>query len=128
MADENVGPDIVNYYIQVATQEYMVKNELTAACRDYPHAKIMGIVPKTFVGDLLGFTTDKIEEMRQAGYRDAVMPLVDMCEGYPRRFENVASSGSGPIIIAAACGTVGGALLMLGSSSAISYCRRRRNW
>ena len=26
LAGQNVGPDIVNYYIQVATQEYMVKN------------------------------------------------------------------------------------------------------
>ena len=46
----------------------MVRNELTAACRDYPHASIMGIVPSSFVGDLLGFTAAKIEQMRKKGY------------------------------------------------------------
>ena len=130
MADNNVGPDIVNYYIQVATQEYMVKNELTAACRDYPHATIMGVVPQTFVGDLLGFTAADIEKMRQKGYEDAGMPLVDMCKGY-----RAAPGDQGPgdhgtregdIIIAAAIGAVGGGALMLASTSAISYCRRRR--
>ena len=125
MAEKNVGPDIVNYYIQVATQEYMVKNELTAACRDYPHATIMGVVPEAFVGDLLGFTTADIEKMRRMGYEDAGRPLVDMCEGYTRGSD--AGGGTREVIIAAACGAVGGAVLMLASTSVISYCRRRRN-
>lgn len=130
MKDDNVGPDIVNYYIQVATQEYMVKNELTAACRDYPHATIMGVVPNKFVGDLLGFTTGDIEKMRQMGYRDAGRPLIDMCKGYTRGPAPDAR-GTAPddvkIITAAVCGAVGGAVLMLASTSAISHCRRRRS-
>merc|ERR1712146_38092 len=100
MADKNVGPDIVNYYIQVATQEYMVKNELTAACRDYPHATIMGVVPEGFVGDLLGFTTADIEKMRRMGYEDARRPLVDMCEGYARGSDAGGDTNKGDIIIA----------------------------
>jgi predicted acylesterase/phospholipase RssA len=127
MADNNVGPDIVNYYIQVATQEYMVKNELTAACRDYPHATIMGVVPEAFVGDLLGFTTADIEKMRQMGYKDAERPLVDMCKGYSRGSDAGGGTSDVDIIIAAVCGAVGGAALMLASAGAISYCRRRRN-
>ena len=138
MADGNVGPDIVNYYIQVATQEYMVKNELTAACRDYPHATIMGVLPKKFVGDLLGFATADIEKMRQQGYEDAGRPLVDMCDGYPRHPSTPGSAPDSPadqeetrrrdVIIAACCGTLAGGLLMLGTTSTMSYCRRwRRN-
>jgi hypothetical protein len=85
----------------------------------------MGVVPEAFVGDLLGFTTADIEKMRRMGYEDAGRPLVDMCEGYTRGSD--AGGGTREVIIAAACGAVGGAVLMLASTSVISYCRRRRN-
>lgn len=128
MANKNVGPDIVNYYIQVATQEYMVKNELTLACRDYPHATIMGVVPQSFVGDLLGFTSTDIEKMRRMGYADGGRPLVDMCKGFTRGpATNDDGSTEMHVIVAAVCGAIGGGVLMLATTSAISFCRRRRN-
>ena len=134
MKDQNVGPDIVNYYIQVATQEYMVRNELTAACRDYPHASIMGIVPSSFVGDLLGFTSAKIEEMRAKGYEDAAGPLIDLCEGYARRPAGSGGGGSGggsgpdrtDVVLAAVLGVVGGVVLAVLVSQGLAWKRRRK--
>jgi len=74
-----LGFSVISYYMTIVSDRVFLDNDIRAACRDFPNARIYGFTPTSDLGDLLAFDAPNLAALRSNGSKVAQSPPVDLC-------------------------------------------------